>query len=104
MIVHCHCSTPIIVHCRAFLYRLPTLRAIKDHTLIQNKYLHNISYSVLYSVHHHGPSAQATPMQGVVTPATKNIWHPMWGLWLVDKNTAVRHHPQEHVSWPVANI
>ena len=42
-------------------------------------------------------------MQGVVTPITKKIWPPMWGLWLADRNTAMRHHPQEHVSWLVAN-
>ena len=41
-------------------------------------------------------------MLGVVTPVTKKIWHPMWGLWLVDRYTATRHHPQEHVGWPMA--
>ena len=70
VIVHCHCSTPVVIHCRALLYRLPTLRAIEDHTLIQNKYHCNISYSVLFSVHCHRPSARATPMQGIVTPVT----------------------------------
>ena len=59
-------------------------------------------YSVLYSIHHCRPSAWATLMLGVVTPATKKIWHPMWGLWLVDRNAAARH-PQEHVSQPMAD-
>ena len=42
-------------------------------------------------------------MLGVVTPVTKKIWHPMWGLWLVDRYTAMRHHPQEHDGQLVAN-
>ena len=92
-----------MIHCRAIFVQTTHVESFKDHTLIQNKYLHNTIYSVLYSIHCHRPSAQATLLLGVVTPVTKKIWHPMLGLWLVYRKPAATHHPQEHVGQLVAN-
>ena len=57
----------------------------------------------LCSIHCSRPSAQATPMLGVVKPMTRKIWHPIWGLWLVVSNTEAKQHQQQHVGQPAAN-
>ena len=41
----CHCSTPVIIHCRVLLCRVLPLRTLENHTSIQNKHL---KMSVVY--------------------------------------------------------
>ena len=97
-----HALIAVRIH-RALLVQTTHYESFKDHTLIPNKYLCNTIYSVLHSIHCHRPSAWATLPLGVVTPATKKVWCPMWGLWLVNKKPAAIHHQQQHVGWPAAD-
>ena len=74
----------VLIHCRAFTHVLIRTESFQgSYPYPPNKHLYTIIKSAFLSIHHHRPSARATPMLGIaIKPATK-IWHPMWGLWLV---------------------